>query len=81
MKCKKCGSENVLVQKVSETNTKKKRSWKYWLFFGWAVDLFSTIFFGIFYLIPRLLFRRKPKVETVTHTEAVCQNCGKSWRV
>ena len=81
MKCKKCGSEHVLVQKVSETKTKKKRTWKYWLFFGWAVDLFSTIFFGIFYLIPRLLFRRKPKVETVTHTEAVCQSCGKSWRV
>lgn len=81
MKCKKCGSKNVSLSRVSEVKTKKKSGWKYWLTGMFLWDALATFFLGIFFLIPRILFRKKPKVETKIHTEAVCNDCGKHWRV
>lgn len=78
MKCKKCGSENVQVQRVSITKNKKK-GLIYWLFFGWLIDLLLWIFLTF----PRLLWAiiRPKKTKTKTHSEVVCQSCGFSWRI
>lgn len=75
--CKRCGSENIQVQKIA-TQVKKKKGLMYWSV-GWIIDLMLWIFLTL----PRLIIAMfKPnKTVTQTHTEAVCQNCGKSWRM
>ncbi len=78
MKCKKCGSENIQVQRVSVTSEKKK-GLLYWLCFGWLIDIMAFLFLTIPYLIIKI-FKPK-KVKTDTHSEAVCQDCGHSWKV
>ena len=76
MVCSKCNSENVIVQSVSQ-KVKKKKGWMYWVLFGWFVDLMLWIFLTL----PRLVWAIfKPK-DTVTYSQAVCQNCGNTWRV
>lgn len=81
MKCKRCGSTNVSLSRVSDVRTRKKGGLKYWLLGFWLWDIMATFFLGLFFLVPRLIFRKKPKVETKIHTEAVCSDCGKHWRV
>jgi predicted nucleic-acid-binding Zn-ribbon protein len=78
LSCKKCGSENINIQRISITKNKKKGIF-YWLFFGWLIDLFLWLFLTL----PRLIFAifRPRKVKTKVHSEAVCQNCGYSWKV
>lgn len=69
MKCRKCGSENVSVQTISES--RKSGCGTILLYIILAVSVL-----GWFILIP-LLLRRK----TDTNTYAVCQNCGHKWKV
>lgn len=78
MICNKCGSEKVNVQKVSITKRKKK-GLGYWLLFGWLIDLLLWIFLTL----PRLLIAIfvPKKTKTTVHTEAICQECGHSWKV
>lgn len=78
MICKKCKSNSVIVQAVTETKT-KRRGIFYWLFFGWLID----IFLWIFLTLPRLivaLFRSR-KIISKTTTQAICQTCGYRWKV
>lgn len=78
MKCPKCGSENVNVQAVTHVRD-KKHGCVYWLLIGWWLELFMWIFLTLPWLIIKIF---KPnKVNSKTHSEAVCQNCGKRWRV
>lgn len=78
MICKKCGSENVNIQKVSVTKRKRK-GLGYWLLFGWLID----IVLWMCLTIPRLLIAMfvPKKTKTTVHTEAVCQDCGYSFKV
>ena len=69
MKCKKCGSENVLVQPITES--KKAGCFTILFYIILAVSII-----GWLVLIP-LFLRRKN--QTVTY--AVCQNCGFRWKV
>ena len=75
--CPKCKGTNISVQIVSDTHT-KKHGVAYWLLFGWLISLIT--WFALF--IPRLIMRiiRGKKVETTHTKQAVCQNCGYSWR-
>lgn len=78
MRCKKCGSENVNVQIVSEVK-KKRTGIMYWLFFGWLIDLFLWLFLTLPRLIIQIL---KPnRYKTKTTKQAVCQDCGSSWKL
>ena len=81
MNCRKCGSTDVTLHRIADTKTKKKSGWKYWLLGGWFIDFFMTFVLGFIFLIPRIILRKKPKVETKVYTEAVCQNCGNVWKV
>lgn len=82
MKCPKCGSENVSVQVVTETELKeKKHGVIWWLCVGWW---WIPIKWLVFTLPALLIALFKPKkYKTVSHSKkmAVCNNCGKSWRV
>lgn len=78
MNCKKCNSENVNVQKVTITKTKKK-GLMYWLLFGWLIDVLLFLFWTIPFLLIKLLFPKK--VKTKVYTAAVCQSCGHSWKL
>lgn len=75
MTCKKCGSDNINIQIVSN-EVKKKRGWKYWLLFGWLIDLASW-FLLFFWRLVYAIFRKKTKM--VNSKQAICQNCGNTW--
>ena len=78
MKCSKCGSENVNVQLVTKVKN-KKHGIIYWLFIGWWLEPVMWIFLTLPWLIIKI-FKPK-KVTSKTHSQAVCQNCGHTWKV
>ena len=73
MQCKKCGSKHVNVQMVSEIN-KKHPGIIYWIFIGWWLEMLMWLFLTLPWLIIKIF---KPN----THKEAICQDCGYSWKV
>ena len=74
MVCRKCGSDKISVQAVTEVKT-KKHGLLWWLLIGWW---WWTLFFGVALILK--LFGRG-KVTSKTHNMCVCQNCGYSWKV
>lgn len=97
MQCPKCGSENVIIQreqaanigagtnKVVIENPKKSKGCLYWLCCGW---IFSFIYWLSIGWWKNLFFGGKRKSglnihmnKFIHHTMAVCQNCGKTWKV
>lgn len=73
MTCKRCGSNNVTVQAVTNVKTKRRGC------FGWLMWIALAICTcGLILIIPLLT---NSKTKSKTHSEAVCQNCGKRWRV
>ncbi|HNY84823.1 MAG TPA: hypothetical protein PKK82_08180 [Anaerolineaceae bacterium] len=82
MKCRKCGSEQVNVQVVSETTLKTRRkTWLYWLTIGWFIEPLLWIFLTLPKLIYELFIPKRVKLKTKTRKIAVCQVCGESWDV
>lgn len=89
MKCPKCESENVLVQREQSFNIggahtfgKKNHGLLYWLLIGWWIWIFKIIFIPL-----TMLFGKRNGLNTVTakktfnKTVAVCQNCGYTWKI
>lgn len=80
MKCPKCGSENVTVQMVSETNLKTKhRSVLWWIFVGWWWLPIKWFFLTVPALIVKLFRPKRYKTTTTHKSMCVCQNCGYHW--
>lgn len=79
MTCKKCGSENVNVQMVSETKLKRKHSLIYWLFIGWWLNPLLWIFMTIPMLIIKIFRPKNYKTKTKHKSMFVCQGCGYHW--
>lgn len=73
MKCPKCGSDNIVVQAITETKTKRRGciGWFFWI-------LLAICTLGLILIIPLLT---NSKTKSKTHSEAVCQNCGHRWKV
>ncbi len=71
--CPKCGSTNITVQAVTEVGTKRRGclGWMVWL-------LLAACTLGLIIIIPLIT---NSKTISKTHTEAICQSCGKRWRV
>jgi predicted nucleic-acid-binding Zn-ribbon protein len=69
MKCKRCTSDNVVVQNLQTT---KRRGLLMWLF--WIVIIVMT--FGFALIIP-LLTNTKHKLRTMV----ICQDCGYTWAI
>ena len=82
MKCPKCGSENVSVQVVTETELKeKKHGVIWWVCVGWWWIPIKWLVFTLPALIIAIFKPNKYKTKTHTKKMAVCNNCGKSWNV
>ena len=80
MTCNKCGSANVNIQMVSETQLKKKHhSAIYWLFIGWWLHPLLWLFLTLPMIIIRIFVPKKQKLKTTHKSMAVCQKCGYSW--
>ena len=78
MKFKKCGSNNVNIQAVSEIK-KKHHGIIYWIFIGWWLELLMWCFLTLPWLIIKIF--KPSKYKTKTHKEAICQDCGYSWKI
>ena len=72
MQCPKCGSSNVSVQMVSESElkTKHKSIW-YWIFIGWWWRPLLWIFLTIPMLLGKLFGRKDKKLVTKHKSIAV----------
>lgn len=82
MKCPKCGSENVTVQVVTETELKeKKHGLIWWICVGWWWIPIKWLVFTLPALIIAIFKPKKYKTKTISKKVAVCNNCGKSWNV
>ena len=78
MKCVKCGSENVTVQAVTTVKS-KKHGCLYWICLGWWLEPIMWIFLTLPWLFIKIF---KPnKVKSKINSIAVCQNCGKHWKI
>ena len=82
MTCPKCGSENVTVQVLTETQLKeKKHGVIWWLCVGWWWVPCKWLVFTLPALIVAIFKPKGYKTKSVHKKMAVCNNCGKSWRV
>ena len=82
MVCKKCGSQNVTVQVVTETKVKeKKHGFFWWICVGWWLIPIKWLVFTLPAILGKLFGKSKYKVTTKTRKIAVCNDCGKSWDV
>lgn len=78
MKCKRCNSENINVQAVTETKTKGKGLYAKTI--GRLVNAILWLFMTPIKFI-NLFIPKKVKVKSKTYKMAICQDCGKSWRL
>ena len=80
MKCPVCGSENVTVQIVTETELKNKHHGVvWWLCIGWWWVPIWWLCFTIPALIIKIFAPKKQKLKQRHKTVRVCQNCGHKW--
>ena len=81
MKCPKCGSENVNVQLVTETNLKTVHHGLFWwLFIGWWWWPIKWLVFTIPALIVKIFAPKKYKTKIKHRSMCVCQDCGNHWK-
>lgn len=80
MVCPKCGSENVNVQVIQETQlVDKHHGVIWWIFIGWWWLFFKWIFLTVPALIVKIFVPKKQKLKQKTRSVCVCQNCGNRW--
>ena len=80
MTCPHCGSSNVTVQAVSESQLKTKhRGCLWWLLISWWWLPIKWILFTIPALIVKIFAPKRQKIVTTHSTLCVCQECGHSW--
>jgi len=73
---------DVKVQVVTEAEIKrKKKSVWYWIFVGWYLEPLLWIFLTLPKLIWELIRPKRYKVTAKMREIAVCQNCGKTWKI
>lgn len=81
MVCPNCGSENVNVQMVSESQLKTQhRGCLWWLFVGWWWVPCKWLFLTIPALIVKIFAPKRQKIKTTHKSMCVCQACGHSWQ-
>ena len=78
MKCSKCGSNNVNVQAVTMVKN-KKHGCLYWLLIGWWLEIFMWLFLTLQWIIIKIF--KTNKVTSKIQRQAVCQNCGNTWKI
>jgi len=82
IKCPKCLSDNIHIQIISEIKLKNQHhGLLYWLIIGWWLELLLWFFLTIPRLLIAVFGHKKQKITQKNHKEAICQNCGHSWRL
>lgn len=77
MVCPKCGSANVTVQMVTDTELRtKKHGIVWWVFVGWWWIFIKWICFFLPALIVKIFAPRKYKLRVKHRSVCVCQSCG-----
>lgn len=80
MTCPNCGSSNVNVQVVTETQLKKKRhSFLWWLFVGWWWVPIKWLFFTWWAILAKIFAPKRQTLHQRHISKCVCQNCGYTW--
>lgn len=80
MKCPKCGSTNVNVQVVTETQLKDKHHGiLWWLIIGWWWIPIKWVLFFFLALMAKIFAPKKQKLKQKQISKCVCQNCGHMW--
>ena len=73
MTCPRCGSPHINIYPITEIKS-KNRGCLGWI--GWI--LLAILTCGLIIIIPLLT---NTKTKSKTRTMAICQNCGKRWRL
>lgn len=73
MRCPRCGSYNVVIETFTESETKHRGclGWFFWI-------LLACLTLGLILIIPLIT---NSKTKSRTRVMAVCQTCGKHWRL
>lgn len=80
MVCPKCGSGNVSVQNVTDTQLKTKHhGFFWWVLIGWWWIPLKWIFFTVPALIFKLFRPKRYKLKQKHSTVCICQNCAHRW--
>lgn len=83
LECQYCGGKNVNVQMINEGHlVTKHHNILWWLIIGWWWIPIKWIFL----FVPALIFKifgigKRHKIKNVSYKMAVCQNCGKTWKI
>lgn len=83
MTCPKCKSENVSIQVITESKlVNDHHGLIWWICIGWWWACIKWLIFTL----PALIFKvfgigKRKKIITKYHKEAICQNCGYSWKI
>ena len=80
MQCPNCGSENVSVQMVTETQlVDKHHGIIWWICIGWWWIFIKWLVFTLPALIVKIFAPKKQKLKQKQKSVCVCQNCGYHW--
>ena len=80
MTCPKCGSNNVNVQMVTDTQLKDKHHgiiW--WLFIGWWWVPIKWFCLTIPALLAKIFIPKRQRIKQKHRAVCVCQQCGHTW--
>lgn len=82
MVCPKCGSQNVNIQVVTESELKNKHhSIVWWIFVGWWWIFIKWLVFTVPALIVKIFGGKKQKLKQTEKSVCICQNCGYKWDI
>lgn len=80
MQCPKCGSTNISVQMVTDTQlVNKHRGIIWWLCIGWWWIPIKWLCFTVPALILKIFSPKRQKLRQKHSSVCVCQNCGHNW--
>lgn len=79
MVCPKCGSENVTVQMVTDTQLKTGHGFIWWLLVGWWWVPIKWLCFFWIALFAKIFGSKNYKMKTTHASVCVCQSCGHHW--
>lgn len=82
MNCPKCNSTNINIQITTDSKlVDKHHGIIWWLFIGWWWIFVKWLFLTIPALFFAIFGHKKQKLVQKNIKNAVCQNCGYSWKI
>lgn len=80
MKCPKCGSDQVHVQVVNNSQLiTSHHGCLWWVCVGWWWLPFKWLFLTVPALLAAIFIGKRKKIKNTTKKLMVCQKCGNTW--